>query len=455
AMIGLTVMAARAGIENVTGEELDDFISQYLFSVVCHEFGHVLGLRHNFEASTMLPVDQLHNKELTAQKSFTSSIMDYTPVNIAPEGVEQGYYYPPTIGPYDYLAIEYAYKEIKPATGETEEDLLNAIAEKAETAELTYGTDEDLYSTSPYSGSGIDPLCNQFDLGREPLNYAKQQTQMVLDTIPKLPELVKDGDSYLMVRNAFSRLLNYYFESADFAIKYLGGQYVNRVKKGGENDRPPLEPVSAARQREAVNFLVETIFDDDLFEVNPEILNMLAAEKWYHWGANWPGPTSEYPLSVVVQNLYKSVLSQTYSPMVIRRILDADQQRPEGEVDFTLPELFRRIKQGVWNEVYQRKSDAVYTNDKPFISTYQRILQREHLKMMIEIMLDPVFGMPDDARTQAWRTLADLKQQLSEIIQPIESSHAIDDYSRDHLAESLEKINRALDARLSAGVDLW
>ena len=38
--------------------------------------------------------------------------MDYNPINIAPKGQKQGDYSTTTIGPYDYWAIEYAYKPV-------------------------------------------------------------------------------------------------------------------------------------------------------------------------------------------------------------------------------------------------------------------------------------------------------------------------------------------------------
>ena len=217
-----------------------------------------------------------------AEKGLVSSVMEYAPINIAPDGVEQGYYYTPTIGPYDYLAIEYAYKEINPATGETEESILNKIAEKAETQELAYGPDEDTY------GLSIDPLANVFDLGRDPLKFAKQQAQLVKDTLPKLTNLTKEGEDYTLLRSAVLRMINTYFSSADFALKFIGGQYVRRVKKGGENDPLPLESVSAAKQREALDFLVGEMLSDKGVQIVDEItriqhqrfINMSDQEKW-------------------------------------------------------------------------------------------------------------------------------------------------------------------------------
>ncbi len=90
----------------------EEFIGQMIKEVVMHEVGHSLGLRHNFHGSTMLSADQLNDTELTHKKGMVGSVMDYNPMNIAPKGTKQGDFTTTTIGPYDYWAIEYAYKPI-------------------------------------------------------------------------------------------------------------------------------------------------------------------------------------------------------------------------------------------------------------------------------------------------------------------------------------------------------
>lgn len=458
---GLTVMMAREGAGNVTPEKTDELVRQYLVHIAAHEMGHVLGFRHNFEGSAMLPLEDLHDPAVTLEKGMVSSIMDYSPINIAPEGVQQGQYYSTVVGPYDHFAVEYAYADIKPATGETEADVLNRIAEKGETQLYAYGTDEDLY------GPGIDPLINQGDLGRDPLEFAKMRAQLAMDTLPKLPNLVDEGEDYALVRGGFNRLLSEYFGAAEYALKFLGGQYFTRVKKGGEHDPLPLDPVPAARQREALNFLLETILSDGLFEVGPDVLNMLAGQKWLAWGHPWPGPSHEYSVINQVTNLYDLVLYAVHSPLIAQRVLDAEKRVPDREVVFDLPELFETVNDGVWREITFNDARSFppprlqpwgpYTNKNPYISAYRRILQRQHLKRMIEIMLEPPFGMPEDARTLAWRNLRELDQRMEMFLRMVDQSNGmrVDDYTLNHLMESHEKIKRALDARLSASVDFW
>ncbi len=453
ATTGLMTIAARKGIENVSEEFAEEYTYQFLRMLAAHEFGHVLGLRHNFKGSTLHRLEDLHNKALTEEMGLTASVMDYSPINIAPEGEEQGYYFDPKIGIYDKLAIKYGYTDIKPATDTTEQEMLNEIAELQEKREYRYGTDEDLISGS---WIGIDPLCNQDDLSNDPLAYSKQQAQMALDTIPKLPNLIEEGENYTPLRIGFNRFLNQYLDSSYYAIKYIGGQYVRRVKKGGEYNPSPLKPVSPAKQREALNFIVETIFADDIYDFDPEFLNKLASERWYHWNADFPGPPSEYSITNVVENYYDMIIYYLFSSSTIKRIRDGENQRPVQAVNFTVPELFETMYEGIWDNVIEAETDKIvdgyYKNEKPLINTYRRMLQRIHLKRMIEIMLEPSYGMPEDARTQAWRTLRSLKKELNEFSKYLEN---VDDYSRDHIEESLAKIERALEARLSVRVDFW
>jgi hypothetical protein len=135
----------------------EEFIGQALKHVVMHEVGHSLGLRHNFKASTMLPVEQLNDTAITRVKGLVGSVMDYSPVNIAPRGKTQGDFYSTTLGPYDYWAIEYAYK---PIDGDEAAEL-KKIAARAPEAELVYATDED-------AAQNNDPRVNRFDLGSDP-----------------------------------------------------------------------------------------------------------------------------------------------------------------------------------------------------------------------------------------------------------------------------------------------
>ena len=111
--LGLAALAMADAVKADPDAKLpEEFLGQLIKEVVMHEVGHSLGLRHNFKASTMLDADQINDPEITRVKGMTGSVMDYNPINIAPKGQKQGDYITTVLGPYDYWAIEYAYKEV-------------------------------------------------------------------------------------------------------------------------------------------------------------------------------------------------------------------------------------------------------------------------------------------------------------------------------------------------------
>ncbi|MBI1390564.1 MAG: DUF5117 domain-containing protein [bacterium] len=477
---------------------LDKYVYQYLFSVAVHEMGHVLGLRHNFKGSTLLSLDQTQNTAVTQKLSLSSSVMDYLPINFAPNGETQGDYSEPTIGPYDYLAIEYGYITVPgeaktvsasasavcdsatcataasmsgsavecatcesateccescpmKADGKNADAILSSIGEKAELNQYAFGTDEE--------ADYIDPFIQRFDLSNNPLAFAKQQAEKAIDTIPKLPGIVKEGDDYSIVRYGLSRMLNKYFYTADYALIYIGGTHINKVKKGGENDdKLPLDPVSAAKQREALDYIVTKLFSNDVFNVDPQVLQRIDNINWFHWGS-FNDVVGDYPIVYAANYFYDYILFRLFSPATIENILDNEKQTDAKAIKFTLPELFRTVENGVWSEVKSFKADEVtnqISNQNPLISANRRALQRLHLKAMIGLALEPYSGTPEDARTLAWGVLQRLSEDLQDALDRARQGDAdLDDYTSAHLSESLTKIKRALDADLNVGVDFW
>src|SRR5262249_23752465 len=121
--LGLAALALAARDEEKDGDKEDKdkddagrlpegLIGQLIKETVMHEVGHSLGLRNNFKGSTMLTAEQLNDPTVTRVKGLSGSVMDYNPINLAPRGRRQGDYISTTLGPYDYWAIEYAYKPV-------------------------------------------------------------------------------------------------------------------------------------------------------------------------------------------------------------------------------------------------------------------------------------------------------------------------------------------------------
>src|SRR5207245_10947402 len=159
-----------------------------------------LGLPHNFRASTMLTPDQLTDLATTETVGQSSSVMDYNPIIIAAKGEKQGDFVPVTLGPYDYWAIEYAYKPIQ---GDEKMEL-SKVASRAADPMVAYSTDEDALGT--YSPLAIDPLVNQFDQSSDPLAFFRQRIGIVNELWDSMEtKLTKPGEGYQVLRRAVGR----------------------------------------------------------------------------------------------------------------------------------------------------------------------------------------------------------------------------------------------------------
>ncbi len=302
---------AAAGPPAAGGILPEELIGQAIKETAMHEVGHTLGLRHNFKASTMLRNEDLHNTAITREKGLVGSIMDYNPINLAPKGVKQGDYFSSTIGPYDYWAIEYAYKPLDGGT-EGEHVELQKIAARCATPGLHYSTDEDLYTSS-------DPYVNQWDLGSDPMKFAKDRILLAEELLAKLAEKGSEkGEGYQRTRQAFGLLLSEYGNSAYLIAKFIGGVSMHRDHVGDPSGRDPFVVVPAEKQREALRFLQEHILTDRPFQFSPQLLRRLATDRWMHWGSErgFTGPV-EYPIHERILAIQRVVLEHAFDSQVL------------------------------------------------------------------------------------------------------------------------------------------
>lgn len=421
--------------EPATSDGIKQYIHQYLRSLIAHEVGHALGLRHNFHGSTMLSPAELNNIEITRTKGLVSSVMDYLPVNLAPPGMPQGEYFPSAIGPYDEWAIEYGYKVSSDSTLETiipeaEIPFLQEIALESLQPELAYATDEDIFD--------INPDANIWDMSSDVLLYSQWQMDNArlmwqrLDKRYPLP-----GESYSELRSLFDRILIYYFRNANLITKYIGGQSFQRNHAVDVNSWA-FVPVNLAKQREALATLEKYVFAEDAFTFSPQLLNRLAPSRWRHWGNPVPVSRLDYPIHERILTIQKSILRSLFSGDRLQRLLDIEFKTPATQA-LTIPELFDTLLASIWTEVLEDKQ-------LKRISTLRRSLQREHLDILLEMVLRDRNDVPSDGGTLAWYELRQLQKVLDRSLQ--KRNPKLDLYTIAHLEETSDRIHKALNAQL-------
>jgi hypothetical protein len=447
--LGMAAMTLAARGQLKPGERVpEDLVNQAIKAVVMHEVGHTLGLRHNFKASAMLKNEELHDTAVTRKRGLVGSVMDYAPINLAPKGVKQGDYFTTTLGPYDYWAIEYAYR---PLSGGAEEEAkkLKEIARCGTAPGHDYATDEDMFASA-------DPLVNAWDLGSDPMKFAQDRVLLAEELLQGLAErVVEKGEGYQRARQAFDVLLMQYGNAAHLVASHVGGAHLHRDHRDDPDARDPFVPVPAARQRAALKFLQETVLSDRPFQFPPQLLRRLGADRWSHWGNELAVlEPVEYPVHERVLAVQRVVLEHLLDPSVLARVQD-NALKTEKEQPLTLAEVFRSLTDGVWGG--PSPAETKDGRHKGCSTVLRRNLQREHLKHLSRLVLGkrpgtgvfvlfgpPPASVPPDARSLARLHLREVGKRIDAAL--ADKQAPADDTTRAHLEECRERITQVLSA---------
>ncbi|MBW4651305.1 MAG: zinc-dependent metalloprotease [Kastovskya adunca ATA6-11-RM4] len=414
------------------GEEMRKFLHQYLRSLIAHEVGHTLGLRHNFRGSLLLEPEELNNVALTQTKGLSSSVMDYLPVNMAPKGTPQGEYFPSVVGVYDQWAIEYGYKSSDAVVPQAERRFLEAIAKRSVEPALTYATDED--------ANDLDPSVNRWDMSDDVLGYSRRQLDNARTMWARLEKRYPlQGESYTELSKRFDALFWHYVKNTRLIAKYVGGQSFSR-NYAGTSKRLPFEAVPVAKQRQALAVLQEYLFAEDAFQFSPQLLNKLAPSRWRDWGNEIPVTRLDYPVHDSIFFLQRSVLRTLLSSDRLRRLRDIELKSEPNQA-LTLPELFETLEESIWTEVVQPKDKSLN------ISSIRRSLQRDYLEQLSNMVLRKS-NVPEDARTLAWYRLRELQGSIATALR--RHGGDMDTYTRAHLEETRDRISKSLSAPIQS-----
>ena len=313
--------------------EDNDPLEQWIVSLTMHEVGHTLGLRHNFKSSWIYDAEEIHDVSITGDNHI-GSVMDYDPINLAPDGVTQGNYFPSGPGSYDMWAIEFGY------TPNLSEEERENILSKSSQPEYIFGTDGDAMS-SP--GVNIDPRNVRYDMSSDPISYTSDRINILDAKIAELPSIfLIDGETSSEFTSAFYSLTREKGRFFDGVVKLIGGVYSNRIINDSNIDITPFEAVSYEDQKKAMNLIVEKLLSNNAFTFDENLLKYLQSEKRAAYSSG--RRANEDPqLHDLVLGLQGRAISHILHPTVMKRLVDSSQYGNTYLPDEVLSDLFEGI----------------------------------------------------------------------------------------------------------------
>jgi len=426
--LALDLLGSPAQDEDDDGSVLDglpeEFVGPLLKDVIMHEVGHTMGLMHNWKGSAVNDFAEINSEKIMGIEPLAGTVMDYTPTNLVIEGdtLIQGDHANIDIGSYDMWAIEWAYTFDDP----------DPIARRAAEPGLGFSAEE--------GQAGPDPQSKVWDIGEFSVDQSEALMEFVRVARGRIIERgVKDNESWQKARELYGHLVGIHFRALAVASNWVGAAYVNKYRRGDPGAPDPFRPVEVDRQRKALQFVIDNAFRQEAYGLDPDLLAKLAVDQWYDEGFS---ATQGYPIHDQVLAIQAVTLTMLMNPTRLRRILDNELRVPQPDDALTVPEVLNGIRAAIWDEPAEPAGDR-YTDRNPMYSTLQRNLQREHLNRLIAL-----------ARGMRWpnasgATIATLaRQQLREINGRIAKYTVaeLDAYTRAHLNDSRERIDRALEA---------
>ena len=217
--------------------------------LTCHEMGHVLGLEHNFVASTY----------------GRGSVMDYFAprVKIRADGTaDLSDAYMQGTGSYDRHAIEWGYSQANPgSTADQEQARRDTIVRAAIAKGIVWGNYD-------------DPRWNSYDDGPDPVTWLKQ----VLPVRDALlahygPRMLRAGEPNSMLASRLPLVYLFHRYALGAAINVVGSAKVPPSLAG--DGQPPVSIWPAESQKEALQLALGALNPSRL-SVPPEVWRALA-----------------------------------------------------------------------------------------------------------------------------------------------------------------------------------
>jgi Met-zincin/Domain of unknown function (DUF5117)/Domain of unknown function (DUF5118) len=404
----------------------DTLMGRLIQFVVAHEVGHTLGFPHNMKASSMYPLDSVRNASFVSRMGHSPSIMDYARFNYVaqPEDNIALGDLVPKVGTYDRFAVKWGYTPIPGAkTPEAEKPTLDAWARQQDSIPWFRSADDrGIGGADP---GEVNEAVGDADAVRA-TEYGIRNLKRLAPMVERIGTSVR-GEDFGDVEFLYNGIVNQWRTELGHVTRIVGG--VDRQSKSTSQSGAVHAPVSGARQRDAMRFLLDNAFTTPTWLLDASLLRKFEAS----------GSVDR------ISNVQGSVLSALVSNERMVRMIELDALPPTGD-RYTLPTMLTELRRGIWSEIYNGRT----------IDPYRRRLQRVYLEAMASKINPPppnpqlaAFGIV----SQSPRTLGDfrglLRAEMNDLSRELGSAmnRTSDRASRAHMEDARDQIRKMLDPK--------
>lgn len=397
----------------------DSLMGRLVEYVVTHEIGHSIGFPHNMKASAMYPVDSIRSRSfLERMNGHVATLMDYSRFNYVaqPEDNIPPDLLIPKVGPYDKFAVRWGYRPILEArTPAAELPTLDRWAREQDSIPwFRFST-----SGAPNDPENLTEAVGDADAVRA-TTLGLKNLERVMGNLLTATE--KPGKDYALLTSLYGAAVGQWGRYMRHVAAVIGGAITQ--EKYGTGRR--FEPVSEARQREAVRFLNANAFQVPRMFLDEEIL----------WRIEARGAVDR------IRDAQTSLFATLLQPSKLNTLVEYEAM--VGPSTYTLAEYLADLRAGIWSEL---------DDSRVRVDLYRRNLQRAFLDRVNAELNPPTPTTPAQAaaRPPAWGNdvRAMLKAELRTIDQMAARAQgrAGDAMTRVHLADIRSEIEKILDPR--------
>ncbi len=406
--------------EDARGVEFkDEIMGRLIRFVSSHEVGHTLGLPHNMGSSVAYPVESLRDPEFTAKYSTAPSIMDYARFNYVAQPEDGDVALMPNIGPYDKYAIEWGYRPILDKSAEDEKKTLDSWI-------LKHAGDP-IYRFGAQQSGVIDPSSQTEDLGDDAMLASTYGIKNLKRIVPNLIEwTAEEGKDYEDLETMYEQVLAQYNRYMGHVTANIGG--VVKTTKTYDQEGPVFVHVPAEKQKRAMEFLQNQLFDTPEWLIDQDIFNKI----------EFDGNVER------VRSTQERTLNNLLDFGRMARLIENEEVN--GSKAYGLLDMMDDLRSGIWSELRSGRS----------VDTYRRNLQRAYIDRMEYLMTEEQPNIPARYRSWITRSNVDVAQsdirpvvrgELKRLQRDLRNSlgRSRDTMSRYHLQDALERVNLILD----------